>query len=967
MLLGVIATTATAQGGLSDEDDDEAWEAETLDAIQPVWIQNRGSVSPTQTLPTLANGTKPKIAVTNTNIALPGAKPPPAQVAIDNTKTVVQTPQKPIVVVTERAQVSPFPSRDDRERVREVFAPFSQARPTRLLPLAQYVDYKAGIVLLPQYIVYPIAGVPPVHSRIDMTDVEPKIEAVAVVPTTQTPPTLPVAPIAQPKIATAEIPKTALPRSSSVADEDAAAAALAQAKELQIKEKQAAADALQRNNAASAQAETTRIAALAKAKETAKQEEQAAADALQRNNAALAQAKTKKEADDAQIERDAQMERDAQIRRDAAAKEAARIAAIKPAKIEVKIAAPERTPSKATDLVGEAQYAADDTDINLGAKPSAMPAAAELDISEKNIKSAPSVTENKSDTKNVFSPKPAATDASNLSNIMTVAQLPYDARDVYATALEHYRAQNYSPAIAYFEETIKQQPTFADAYRLLVECYEKNNNYTKAIKYYEKYLTFFPNSEKDWFNLSLLYGYTKNTDKAIAAAERSVAANPDYEKGKRRLLNLYTITGKTDKLAKDNTQEGILKHVTVLYKQQKYTDALARIKDLDAPTGEVAYIKGVCLRKLNRDTEAIAAYAECLATKPDHIEALAETGVIYYNQKVYDKATDFFGRASARRTTDPALSGLYGRALLYNKEPKRAIAYLERASSADPTDATTKRLLSAAYAEADTQRESATAAVKEDKASRPMPTQDKKQRNKLYNDGLTAYNEHDYAAATGLFLRALTEDRTEPRIYYMLGLTYFADGDNLKAIPQFNRAIEIDGNYIKAYEGIAKVYYNMQDGKNAIMNYEKAIKRGSTSVEVLREVATVHALEGNYNSAAFYYLKAIEKQPNNAEIYYNYGTTLLLDNKFNAAVQQFKKTTELNPKYLAAYFNMGQAQIKMDNFDDALKTGQRVIAVAPDYANGYVLCAMAYNRMGDSYNQDKYERMAKKYDGGLKF
>ena len=90
MLLGAIATTATAQGGLSDEDDDEAWETETLDAIQPVWIQNRGSVSPTQTLPTLSNGTKPKIAVTNTNIALPGAKPPPAQVAVDNTKTVVQ-------------------------------------------------------------------------------------------------------------------------------------------------------------------------------------------------------------------------------------------------------------------------------------------------------------------------------------------------------------------------------------------------------------------------------------------------------------------------------------------------------------------------------------------------------------------------------------------------------------------------------------------------------------------------------------------------------------------------------------------------------------------------------------------------------------------------------------------------------------------------------------------------------------
>ncbi len=867
--------------GLSDEDDE--WETETLDALQPIWIQSRATPVPAQKpVTSTAPVNRPRVAVSGAQLPVANKKENDAKIVAESTRTPTVA-VKPAVIPVKPA-------------VLEV-----RSRP---MPMAKTVAISAS----------------------------PTTTTNLVVPTTS-------------KDITIQLPENAAPKTDIVLNAPKDAISLPK-----IVENVKPIEPVKATQPENTIANGTLLAAANLESSSRKTTNKDAVNNTPVNNVAINNKVT--------IE---------------AAKviEPTKPMAAKPLEADKTNAKPLKTasftPVPASKPALAIATSKEDLTIVEAEKPAKiapqLPAETKIEATEPKINVPADIPVKSGVASAKLMPKAAVA-----AKRVTTAELEGENRQAYAQAYEEFRVSNYAQAAPFLKDIVVAEPRFADGYRMLVECEEKQGDYKKAITYYQKYLEFYPNNEKDWFNLSLLYSKIKDMDRAVEACKRATDINPDYEKGKRRLVNLYAATGRTEELAAETTDEGIFKYALVLYKQKKLTETIERVNMMQTPTTDAHYLRGVCYRKLNQDDKAIAAYNQAIALNPNHFDATTELGVLYYNQTKYAEACEYFGKATAMKTNDTELSMFYGRALVFNKEPKRAISYLEKAVAANPKDQDAKRFLAYAYLAADKQYESEEAKAKvRTEAPAGLAESTTKTRNQFYNDGVKLIEAGEYAAAIPKLEQAEKEDSREPRIFYMKGLAYFNLKDYAKAIAAFTKTTKIDAGYTKAYEGLAKSYYQQEDGDKAAENYELAIQKGGANLGNYSELAAIYAFTNQSERAAFYFDKAINLAPQNAELRFNYGTTFLNVNQYNKAIEQLKKATEIAPKYWAAYYNIGQAYLKQEKLDEAMAVGEKLIAQNPQYANGYALCAIVCNKRGDSYNQEKYAKQAKKLDPSLPF
>jgi tetratricopeptide (TPR) repeat protein len=563
----------------------------------------------------------------------------------------------------------------------------------------------------------------------------------------------------------------------------------------------------------------------------------------------------------------------------------------------------------------------------------------------------------------IFAPKPAARNPNTNLNTLNIAKTTiYDLvgndRDNYQAAYLYFAANDFAEAAPLLEKIVANQKSFADGYRMLVECFEDKKDYKKAIAAYERYLELMPNNEKDWYNVSLLYAKNDQLEQAIAACERAVSIKSDYEKAQRRLLALYGATNNTTALETKKDAKSLYQLAVIHTRNKKSEEAIAAVNRIEKPSADALYLKAVALRKLNRADEAMETYQKVIAQSPEYIDAHADLGVLYYNKQDFAQAATSFGIAQSLKISDLQLAFFYGKALLMTNEPKRAITYLERVVAAQPSNAEARKFLDMAYANQDAQPQSSANLVSTSSSSSD------KSRIKNHNEGVKALADNDPYTAITVLTKALAADPKQPATNYALGLAYLEVKENEKALTYFKNATTADPNYLKAYEATAKTYYNMKNGDAAIAAYEAVLQqKGGKTAQNYQEIATVYALMEEPTKALQYFKLANELQASNPETLYNMGTTALQANQFNAAIGYFAQAIALKPNYLAAYYNKGQAHLKLEQTDIALQIGEKMIKINPDYSNGYMLCALAYSKLNDTMNQVKYERIADKLAG----
>ena len=181
------------------------------------------------------------------------------------------------------------------------------------------------------------------------------------------------------------------------------------------------------------------------------------------------------------------------------------------------------------------------------------------------------------------------------------------AERLYSAGLALVWAEDYEKALPYFEEAVKKDTSYAQAYFQLGYCNSQLGSPNEAVEAYKQAIRIKPDFAGAHNNLGVAYGELGRYDEAIEAYKQAIRIDPDDAEAHYNLGVVY------DKLGRHS-------EAIECYKQA------IRIKPDYA---KAHYNLGVAYGKLGRWNEAVEAFKQAIRLKPDFAEAHYNLGVSY--------------------------------------------------------------------------------------------------------------------------------------------------------------------------------------------------------------------------------------------------------------------------------------------------------------------------------------------------
>lgn len=175
------------------------------------------------------------------------------------------------------------------------------------------------------------------------------------------------------------------------------------------------------------------------------------------------------------------------------------------------------------------------------------------------------------------------------------------------------------------------------------------------------------------------------------------------------------------------------------------------------------------------------------------------------------------------------------------------------------------------------------------------------------------------------------------------------------------------GKPINAWENENEGWQNTVAGIREVIHQIQTQAASSDDVsqeEILAELeyerGNFLVLLGKVESAIKAYSDAIELNPHRSAAYNNRGVAYVDLGEYNLAIKDFNTAIELNPNNFFAYNNRGNTYSKIDNINNAIKDFNIAIKLKSDYAN-------AYNNRGSAYVKKSYfEKAIKDFNIAIK-
>jgi tetratricopeptide (TPR) repeat protein len=160
------------------------------------------------------------------------------------------------------------------------------------------------------------------------------------------------------------------------------------------------------------------------------------------------------------------------------------------------------------------------------------------------------------------------------------------AEKLYSRGLQHLSNDDYAKALPYFEEAVKSDPNYAEA----------------------------------WYQVGFTYGMLGKHNEALKASEKAAKLRPE-------LAETYINIGASS-FALDKFKEAAAAYKTAAKLNQNDPD--------------LQFSLGLTYNKLGSAGEEILAYRRAIELKPDHAEAIENLGLAYFKQKRYAQAIQAF-------------------------------------------------------------------------------------------------------------------------------------------------------------------------------------------------------------------------------------------------------------------------------------------------------------------------------------
>ena len=515
----------------------------------------------------------------------------------------------------------------------------------------------------------------------------------------------------------------------------------------------------------------------------------------------------------------------------------------------------------------------------------------------------------------------------------------------------------YDDAILFFQKAIseKRNNNYLDySIYTLAGIYEKTSDYKKAVEFYDMLLTYYKNSPlyaSAQIRIGYCYFRLKDYENSIIELSNPVVESLSAEKKAEALYmlgNSYFRTGEYDK-AKAIFEDILKKYPAVpfireisyslawcYFQKNQYNDAFKTYHSLSSGSDTLArvslYWEAESQRYLGNDNEALKLYEEFLKKYPTNAMALGvqyQVGVIYFNNKMYEKAVNFLSSASS--TKDNELRGkiytLLGEIELNRKNYNSANAYFSSVSELHSLSETL------------------------DRRSR-------------FGLGVTSYCLNQFNETIKILseLELLDPSFETDKVNFYLAESFFQANRYQEAVESYKK-ININHPELGALAlyGSAYCYYNLKDYANASFSFSDFIKKFPKDAKLndarLR-LADTYLSSKKYIDASKIYedlLKSKTGVQNRDYLSYQYGLTLYKAGKTQNAINEFNRVVTAFPKSVYSensIYMMGWIRFQQGNLQEAITTYSYLLSFAPRSK----IVPLAYYSLGDAhYNAGQYD------------
>jgi tetratricopeptide (TPR) repeat protein len=311
--------------------------------------------------------------------------------------------------------------------------------------------------------------------------------------------------------------------------------------------------------------------------------------------------------------------------------------------------------------------------------------------------------------------------------------------------------------------------------------------------------------------------------------------------------------------------------------------------------------------------EARKRYKEILKIQPSHCDALHLLGVLSAQEKSFDDALYFIGKALVIKSDNPFYLTDYANVLMQKKRLNESITYYQKAIEVMPEYADAYNNQGLALVELD----------------RP-------------EDAINRYN-------TAIFLN--------PKFYQAYsnrGSAHRILGRLDESVADFDYAISINKNYFNAHFNKGNVLRDKKEFSAALVCYNSAIKIQPNNSEVYFNCAKLYSDIGDIQGAINMYETAIQKNQSYFEAYINIGQLLADVGKFSESISFYNKAIALKKTCAEAYYNRGNSFRELKELQRAIESYDRAIKYKKNYVDAYYNKALSLLLGGNLQEGFKY-------------
>jgi predicted O-linked N-acetylglucosamine transferase (SPINDLY family) len=343
-----------------------------------------------------------------------------------------------------------------------------------------------------------------------------------------------------------------------------------------------------------------------------------------------------------------------------------------------------------------------------------------------------------------------------------------------------------------------------------------------------------------------------------------------------------------------------------------------------------AYDRALTLHKQGRFNEAEQLYAQVLAARPDHVDALHMMGVVKHAKGQLPEALRFIAAAMGMRKPTPVM--FYNQGLVQNAmaRPEEALASFEQAIK-----------LKSKFADAHKDRgvvlvglgrhEEALAAFNKAIAIRPDYAE------AYFNRALSlqALGRHDESLKS--LDRAIALNPNYVKAHNNRGYQLLLLGRHEEALASYDRAVALDPDFVIAVKNRSHTLHQLNRFEESLRHLDAALARRPGAAELHASRIMALYMLGRFEEALAAVERTLELDPNAVKAHSDRGVLLVTLNRYPAALASFDHALALNPDFAEARHGRGRVLFLMNRFDEALAYCSAAVAQQPDDAESYYI------------------------------